>query len=80
MMKRKGTFKLDYNLICQDFYIAQTVLSTVVVVRAELCYETNKITYWAFSNRFDEVDDRIVPPEYEAILTDRDKVEWRKVE
>ena len=80
MINRKGTFKLQHELIRSDFDLAQTILSTVIVIRAENCFVTNKITYWAYSNHFDEVSESIIIPEYEAILTGRDKIEWRRVE
>lgn len=79
MINRKGTFKMNHELIRSDFDLARTILSTVIVIRAENCFITDEITYWAYSDRFDEVSDRAMVPEYEAILTGRDKIEWRKV-
>jgi hypothetical protein len=80
MLNRKGMFKLQHELIRSDFDLARTILSTVIVIRAENCFITDKITYWAYSEHFDEIDARFQPPEYEAILTGRDKIEWRRVE
>ena len=79
MIKCKGKFKLDYNLICRNFDLAQTILSSVIIIRAENCFVTDKVTYWGFSKHFDEIPEHGTIPEYEAIITDGDNLEWRKV-
>lgn len=80
MINRKGRFKLSHGLITSDFDLAQTILSTVIIIRAENCFVSDAVTYWAYSKHFDEVSERAMTPEYEAILTGRDKIEWRRVE
>jgi hypothetical protein len=80
MINSKGKFKLNYELVRSDFDLARTILRTVIVIRAENCFITGEITYWAYSEHFDEIDARFQPPEYEAIITDNKTVTWRKVE
>lgn len=80
MLKRKGTFTLDYRLITQNPSLASSILNTVIVVRAENCFVEDTITYWAYSEYFDEVETPLRAPRYEAILSGDGLKEWRKVE
>ena len=81
MLNRKGTFTLDYQLIRENPILAKDILSTVVVVRAENCFVEDTVTYWAYSEHFDEVQPPLRAPKYEAIVSVRGILkEWRKVE
>jgi hypothetical protein len=80
MMNRKGTFKFNHQLILKNPEIAKLIMNDVIVIRAENCFATDEITYWAYSEHFDELGPERIIPEYEAIITDNKTVTWRKVE
>jgi hypothetical protein len=79
---RKGKFTLDREMIIKDFDLVKMILSDVFVVRAENCFVTDTITYWAYSEYFEEISPGLIPPEYEIIITNSEwhgnTVEWRK--
>ena len=69
---RKGKFSLNYSLITKCPSLALDVLSTVLVVRAENDFMTDKITYWALSEHFETVEPGIQPPNYEALVSSKE--------
>jgi hypothetical protein len=83
---RKGKFVIERDLIIDNYKRVMSILSTVLVVRAENDFMTNSITYWAYSEHFETISEGTVLPEYEAIVTKHESetetsswsVHWRK--
>lgn len=79
ILSRKGYFKLQRELILEDFESAKRFFEDVIIIRAENCMITDIITYWAYSEYFDEINLNELIPEYEAILIDNREVKWKRM-
>lgn len=82
LLSRKGFFKVDTGLLEEAPYLVQKALSQTLVVKAESSFIENHITYWAYSDHFEELNDGEIIPEYEVIIRSSEdaqfKIEWRK--
>lgn len=66
MKNRLGKFYIDKDLIENNFEEVQKIMSKVVVVRAEMLYQSNSIEYMAISKDFDEVSEGKEIPTYKV--------------
>lgn len=65
IMKRKGFFKLDKQIIEKEPEIVMQLLGKMIIVRAEMMYITNTIEYGAYSELFEEVEEGKFIPTYD---------------
>ncbi|WMJ81249.1 hypothetical protein RBU49_03055 [Clostridium sp. MB40-C1] len=72
-----GKFELPFNVIRDEFEIAQEVMKKVVVTRAETLYHRNNaIEYIAISNDFREIEEMELIPFYDVIISkNNDKID-----
>lgn len=75
-----GSFYLPRELINNNLSICQIILSTVVVIRAEMMYESDSVFYTGFSHGFMELDLGQKAPLYFPIydLETRQFIKWEK--
>lgn len=75
---RKGTVKLSREFIKRSPDKAIKILSEILVVRAENDFITDTVTYWGYSNSFDECEKSVMPPEYLATFDNLKNVEFSR--
>lgn len=66
--KRIGKFEIHYDCYVEDIEVVKSVLSQVVVVKAELLMATKAIEYIAYSDLFKPVAEYDCPNLYEPIV------------
>ena len=59
-----GKFYIDLDLIDNDPKLVRSILSSVIVLRAETLIHSNVIEYFAISPAFEEVPLGMYTPEY----------------
>lgn len=68
MGRRVGRFYIDQDVVLKNPEFVQKVMSKVIVVRCESIWHINSFEYIAISNRFEEIDEAVIPPFYEVAL------------
>ena len=77
MKRRIGRFKVSYALLDNNWKDLLPVFARVVPVRAESDYLMSVITYTAFSEGFDEIDEGQETPLYVAHMSkEGDKIKF----
>ena len=76
-----GSFYLSRELINNNLSMCHVILSNVVVIRAEMMYESDAIFYTGFSHGFIELELGQKAPLYLPIydLETRQFIKWDKV-
>jgi len=73
--KRRGWFTVPRELLEDDYDAVKDILSDVIVVAADNNFITRDITYWAYSEHFEPIDEGVAVPEYVFAFTR--KVIWK---
>jgi hypothetical protein len=80
--KNRGKFTLAGEMLRNDFTTMIAIMKDVVVFHTEARFDRDEITYFACHPDFEEIDTKLMVPEYEAMVTSYGKtvisVEWRK--
>lgn len=67
--KRRGSVKVTRTLLVQNPEEMRHVLSNLLIVRAENDFITDTITYYAYSELFEPIEDLNEPPRYNLVVT-----------
>lgn len=68
--RKLGRFYLSAERIRQKWpELCALVFARVVVVRAEMLWQTNAVEYLAYSEDFEPVPEGVAPPEYQFLIT-----------
>lgn len=78
--RKLGKFKLAKEVILKDPSLAFTILSTVIVIRAEYMFEDDSIHYTALNHNFDILGMGMIPPKYIATVEHGTMVQWERDE
>lgn len=70
MDKRIGRFEMSRELIERDPETARAIMGRCIVVRCEMMYEHDTLEYVALSPDFDEVQQGMIAPEYDVIISE----------
>jgi len=80
--KNMGKFTLAGEMLRSDFTTMVAIMKDVVVFHTEARFDRDEITYFACHPDFEEIDTRLMEPEYEAVITKTngviESVKWRK--
>jgi hypothetical protein len=68
MYRQTGTFSISARLIDSDPSAVRTALRDCIIVRAEMLWGADVISYVAIHPEFDAVDDGAIPPHYHCRL------------
>lgn len=80
--RKYGTFNLGVDQV-EDEEMAEpimAVMGTVIVLQSEYDYVSRVFRYRAWSPHFEEVDEGVIPPEYEPSMDEQGNVTWEKVD
>jgi hypothetical protein len=78
IFQRKGVFKITSEMLRTDVDAFRKIQKDVIIVRADNCFLTNTITYYCYSEFFDEISFGQILPEYEVMVHDNEVVEWKR--
>lgn len=60
-----GQFKIDRDDIEENPEAVRAIMGTVIPIRAEMMFASNRIEYIALCDDFEEIEDGTEPPWYE---------------
>ena len=66
--RRLGHFKVDLETLLKDPDCAMSVMGQCAIVRCEMMYATNELSYTAFSPHFQPWPVHLEPPEYDVLV------------
>ena len=81
-LNRKGKFTVSYQVIQSTPDDFLKVQNQVLIVDSETNFVENTVTYYGYSEHFDEISAYTKAPEYSPIITKTDgdiTVEWRRL-
>lgn len=76
--RRLGKFSFTRDFIEECPQIAQEILSTVIVVRAEMLYDRDAIEYVGLSHSFESLPCGVAAPHYTPWIKDGHFDSWTK--
>lgn len=59
------------NMMIQDAQFHFVLFSIFLPIKAEHDFVSSKITYWGYSEKFDEVEEGHVIPQYDFVFEDK---------
>ena len=72
----KGRIELDMDILYHlDIKTTKEIFSRIIPIRAENDFISNKVTYWAISEEFREVEEGETIPFYEVEITEEENEE-----
>ena len=69
---RLGKFEIPRDVMLDTTEIAIAITNGMLIIRAEMMFNTDSVEYTAISPMFDEIENGTIPPSYEIIVEKKD--------